>query len=247
VYKGASVQRGFEKPFATVTYERRRSSHNEDGMKSEEYKKAFGLSESNTTDPKKALELALDIRKFEIELYWKRATYFWAFIAIALAGYGSILAAKEIRCDEKGEALLTASCLGLVFSVAWYFVNRASKLWQENWEKHVDLLEDEVIGPLYKTVLNDDDIRFWRLWGPYPFSVSKLNQILSMFVVLLFLLLVASTLWKCTCIGWSTGPFAISMVVLTVVAVVTLSWKGQTKPLDKAGRVRATKRETKIV
>jgi hypothetical protein len=68
-----------------------------------------------------------------------------------------------------------------------------------------------------------------------------------MFVVLLFLLLVASALWKCICIGWSTGPFAISMVVLTVAAIVTLSWKGQTKPPEKAGRVRATKRETKIV
>ena len=30
-----------------------------------------------------ALEHALDIRKFEIELYWKRAAYVWAFIAAA--------------------------------------------------------------------------------------------------------------------------------------------------------------------
>jgi hypothetical protein len=245
--QGALVPRGFEQPFATATEERRRFSPDEDEMTSEEYKKAFGLSESYAKDPKKALEFALDIRKFEIELYWKRATYFWAFIAIALAGFGSVLAAKGIPCDEKGEALLTASCLGLVFSVAWYFVNRASKLWQENWEKHVDLLEDEVIGPLYKTVMNDDDIRFWRLWGPFPFSVSKLNQILSMFVVLLFLLLVASALWKCICIGWSTGPFAISMVILTIAAIVTLSWKGKTTQPGKVGRVRAIKRVTKIV
>ena len=34
-----------------------------------------------------ALAYALDIRKFEIELYWKRATYYWAFIAAAFAGY----------------------------------------------------------------------------------------------------------------------------------------------------------------
>ena len=31
----------------------------------------------------RALAYALDIRKFEIELYWKRGTYFWAFIAAA--------------------------------------------------------------------------------------------------------------------------------------------------------------------
>ena len=135
-------------------------------MTSEEYKRAFGLSELNRKNPEKALEFALDIRKFEIELYWKRATYFWAFIAISLAGFGSLLAAKEIRCDEKGEALLTASCLGLVFSVAWYFVNRASKLWQENWEKHVDLLEDEVIGPLYKTVCSLEMHLYWMVHRP---------------------------------------------------------------------------------
>jgi len=38
----------------------------------------------------KALNLALDIRKFEIELYWKRATYFWTFIGAALAGYALV-------------------------------------------------------------------------------------------------------------------------------------------------------------
>jgi tRNA A-37 threonylcarbamoyl transferase component Bud32 len=36
---------------------------------------------------KEALKQALDIRKFEIDLYWKRATYFWAFIAVSFAGY----------------------------------------------------------------------------------------------------------------------------------------------------------------
>jgi hypothetical protein len=35
-----------------------------------------------------ALERAHDIRKLEIDLYWKRATYFWAFQLIALTGAG---------------------------------------------------------------------------------------------------------------------------------------------------------------
>lgn len=45
------------------------------------------------TDPNQALasalDRALDSRKFEIELYWKRATYFWAFLAVTLAGYSA--------------------------------------------------------------------------------------------------------------------------------------------------------------
>jgi len=31
---------------------------------------------------KEAYNVALDIRKFEIDLYWKRATYFWGFLVI---------------------------------------------------------------------------------------------------------------------------------------------------------------------
>lgn len=36
---------------------------------------------------KDALKNILDIRKFEIDLYWKRATYFWTFIGATLGGY----------------------------------------------------------------------------------------------------------------------------------------------------------------
>src|SRR5690554_7502176 len=74
------------------------------------------------------------------------------------------------------------SCLGVVFSFAWFCVNRGSKYWQENWEKHVDVLEDEVTGPLYKVVLSRnphaskaDKFRN-LLTGPSPLSVSKINQ-----------------------------------------------------------------------
>jgi hypothetical protein len=223
---------------------------NKNLMTSDDYKKAFGLSKLPKVDRERALNLALEIRKFEIELYWKRATYFWAFIAVALAGYVTVLVAKGLSDAEKGQALLTASCLGIVFSVAWYFVNRASKFWQENWEKHVDLLEDAEIGPIYKTVLSDEDLRFWHLFKPYRFSVSKLNQILSLFVVLLFSLLTAATLWRYFHFGCPRDffdVFATAMVILTVGAVGTLYKKGQTDAINKPEHVHAERRTTEIV
>ena len=61
----------------------------------------------------KALQLALDIRKFEIELYWKRATYFWTFIAAALAAFGAIQASS---IENKTDLSVILSCLGIVFS-----------------------------------------------------------------------------------------------------------------------------------
>jgi hypothetical protein len=146
------------------------------------------------TKADKALELALEIREFEIKLYWKRATYYWAFLAVAFGGYLAVFGAKDLLPEEKANALLIISCLGVIFSLAWYFVNRGSKFWVENWEKHVDLLEDAINGPLYKTILNKANMRWWKPTDPWPFSVTKINQILGLFVTLLFLMLAINTL-----------------------------------------------------
>ena len=146
----------------------------------------------------KALQYALDTRKFEIELYWKRATYFWTFIAATLAGYGAIQTSTQISTKEYLSVAL--SCLGVLFSFAWHCVNRGSKQWQENWENHVDMLEDDVIGPLFKTVLSrrPAESRIERLTnilaGPWPLSVSKINQIISIYVVILWLVLLDRSL-----------------------------------------------------
>jgi hypothetical protein len=198
----------------------------------------------------RALDRALDIRKFEIDLYWKRATYFWAFLAVTLAGYFTLRAAN-IADEIKGDALLIVSCLGVVFSVTWYFVNRASKFWQENWENHVNLLEGKVIGPLYETVLGDADIRFWKLSGPYPFSVSKLNQILSLSVLGLFVLLMVTTLLRYYCCAWPPNVLAVVTVILTAFAVWCLYWKGRTRwwelpPEQRVNRVLAHRLTTKL-
>ena len=104
-------------------------------------------SEFSGEKAKKALDQVLDIRKFEIELYWKRATYFWTFIAAALAGF---IAVQASSATNKHDLSVIISCLGIVFSVGWLCVNRGSKHWQENWENHLDMLEDEELGPLYK-------------------------------------------------------------------------------------------------
>lgn len=130
----------------------------------------------------KRLEKILDIRKFEIDLYWKRAAYFWTFIAASLTGYGLTVTAKVVN-----EAIIKFQfliiCFGIVFSFAWFLVNKGSKFWQENWEKHLDMTEDSVIGPLYKTTISKKE--YSALWNPtsaYAISVSKINQILSLFV-----------------------------------------------------------------
>lgn len=140
-----------------------------------------------------ALGRAQDIRKFEIDLYWKRATYFWTFIGATFAGF---LAIQASAAQNKQDLSVILSCLGIAFSFAWLCVNRGSKFWQENWEKHVDILEDVITGPLYKVVLSrnlDDYTKFERVrdWitGPSALSVSKINQLISLYVFILWVLL----------------------------------------------------------
>ena len=145
-----------------------------------------------------ALEHALDIRKFEIDLYWKRATYFWTFIGAALAGF---VAVQSLDGENQKNLSVILSCLGSVFSYAWILVNRGSKFWQENWEKHVDLLEDSEIGPLYKTVLHRNDHQGLKekalhfATGSSYISVSKINHIVSLYMFLLWFVLVIYSLW----------------------------------------------------
>jgi hypothetical protein len=168
---------------------------------------------------REALAHALDIRKFEIETYWKRATYFWALIAVSFGGFFALASRETIGAFLVG-------CLGLLFSVGWYLVNRGSGSWQRNWEAHVDLLEDEVMGPLHKTLINRKKQPFGDLAGPYPFSPSRINNILSLCVVISWVLLLILL-----CLRAPDTPenvFAISfLIVLTAIATTSLIFHGR--------------------
>ena len=138
----------------------------------------------------KAFDRAHDIRKFEIELYWKRTTYFWAFIAASFAGYFAILTSKEFPYQE--QYLFLIESIGFIFSLGWYFVNRASKHWQLNWEKIINSLESDITGNLMKTHIENNN-SFWNLTLSYHFSVSRINQIISLFITIIWLFLMFFT------------------------------------------------------
>ncbi len=53
------------------------------------------------TKAKVAFEKAWEIRNFEIEMYWKRASYFWAFIASAFVGYFALVSSSNYRLQDR--------------------------------------------------------------------------------------------------------------------------------------------------
>jgi hypothetical protein len=162
------------------------------------YRKNFGLGDDDRSNvAEKALEIALDIRKFEISLYWQRAAYFWTFIAFAFGGYFAILSTDLDALPDKRFIAFMIACVGLVFNWAWCLVNKGSKYWQENWENHVYMLEDDVVGPLFKTRLErPPGAPFVEriVTGPASFSVSKINQWVSCFTFCIWIALIVANL-----------------------------------------------------
>lgn len=184
-------------------------------------------------DDKKKLENAYEqaakIREFEINLYWKRAGYFWAFIVSIYTAFFSVQ--KEFYYDKlcgftHGTLpLLVLSALGFFFCLAWLCSSYASKHWQENWEDHIDLLENEVTGPLYK---------IYRAGN--SFSVSKVNIVAGWVVCICSAgLLVFEIVEFCKKLHMLNFLFFIVLLAFVVfgVSAFIVCIKGNTENLGK--------------
>ena len=150
--------------------------------KKEDYLKLFPDDDRNENEKIRytALKEAQEIRKFEIDLYWRRTGFFWAFITII---YTALFAVLCKYVENKAYNFLvpiitTLSGLGFFFSIAWHMVNKGSKFWQKNWESHVSLLETSEIGPLYDVYLNPKGklIDRFHPTKAFDFSVTKINM-----------------------------------------------------------------------
>src|SRR4029077_3033597 len=100
----------------------------------EQYFRALGLNPGKKRDESKiakALERAHELRKFEIENYWKRATYVWAYQAVAFAALGFLFKDGKIPVLE---FVAVPAGLGAVTALAGWLTARGSKFWQQNWE-----------------------------------------------------------------------------------------------------------------
>lgn len=152
------------------------------------YFEALGLLTPKGIDrarAERAFERALAVRDFEIELYWKRAAYFWGFQA-AFLGTIAVLLTGGVK---ESWAPLVGCLVALVaagISGEWAAMSRGAKFWQDNWERHVDLLEPWFTGALYRTYPA-------RRRLPRPPSVSRINanaiNLLIIFWAALYLVL----------------------------------------------------------
>ncbi len=152
-----------------------------------------------------AFEKAHEIRKFEIELYWKRTTYFWAFIAFSFGAYIAVVSSENKEFIDRENYAFIITCIGFIFSLSWYLVNRASKNWQNYWEKVIESLEDDFTGAFMKRQIENNN-KWYELTLLYRYSVSRVNQIVSLFVAIVWLLLMGFSAYQI----FSTSAFSLS-------------------------------------
>jgi hypothetical protein len=146
-----------------------------------EYFGLLGLDPASEADAKLregALRRAYELRTFEIEHYWKRATYFWAFQVAIFAAFGLLKPDNSLHWDPLPVAV---AALGVLTATANMLSAKGSKFWQANWEAHIDMLEDEFEGRLHKTIK--------LTGGKASYSVSRLNLVLTHCFVVFWILM----------------------------------------------------------
>lgn len=161
-----------------------------------------------------ALKIALETRTLEINLYWKRSTYFVAFISVVFIGFYNV--------DGKEQLLKTLLAgLGFLLSVLWYAANRASKFWQENWEAHIKELSIKLGIPIFGIIKKPEHA--WReMLSNYPYSVSKINQMISILISIAWIFILIPEVY--ISLGVSTSCCKLLTVIITLIVCSTLSW-----------------------
>lgn len=188
----------------------------------EKYYASFGIEKKGSIftvlDPEKvkaAYEKAWENRNYEIDKFWSRALYFWGFIAATFVAYTAIITNENAQIIESSDTSIEICllALGIIFSFAWVLVIKGSKQWQENWEKHIDYLEDFVSGSIYKTIFYN---------GKRYYSVSKMSEYVAKTVLIVWGILFSQTLYK---IGLENLDFIVTSSVILMLVMIAIMLK----------------------
>ena len=127
-------------------------------------------------------EKVLELRKFEIENFWKRALFFWGTIALIYVGYTKI--------DNQNPYFIIIPLIGFLFNLIFSLSIRGSKYWQEHYENLATQYEIGMNFILFRHKNTEDFLGNKFIYSkPHRFSVSKLAMLLADLSLIVWLLL----------------------------------------------------------
>lgn len=128
-------------------------------------------------------EKVLELRKFEIENFWKRAIFFWGTIALIYVAF--------FRLPITSSYIIIVPLIGLLFNIIFSLSIRGSKYWQEHYEELATFYEHSMDFVLFN---HENSTKLlgtkpFVLSKPHRFSVSKLAMLLADLSVIVWVLL----------------------------------------------------------
>jgi hypothetical protein len=168
----------------------------------------------------KRLDYAIQLFQNEVGRVWQRSLAFWGFFAAAFVAYGAFI-------DKHNLIALVIACFGLVSSVCWTLVNRASRRSQEFWVRKVDSLELDALGiKILKSTPNiERKTGLNRLWNGARYSTTQIMIALSDATAIVWVSLIyrsSISFFRGTPSEWSGAAIAVLLGTLLYVLAIAL-------------------------
>ncbi|GHV74649.1 hypothetical protein AGMMS49940_19510 [Spirochaetia bacterium] len=130
-------------------------------------------------------------RNFELSHLWQRSIFLTAFLLLCFTGYGHVVIKIISTCSPNMSLILYElasgiALIGIIFSIIWIMMAKASKAWYEVYEKAICKIENEPelgvsemfdeykMGKLVKLEIEETDANIFTN-NPGQYSPSKLN------------------------------------------------------------------------
>ena len=184
-------------------------------------------------------------RDFEISNLWQRSIFLSAFLLLCFSGYGIIIKyilenSENIIMHELASFL---SIVGMVFSILWVMMGKASKAWYEFYEHQICTIEKETdlgIKEDYQMgngIYNSDTCTidsniFTRNAGNY--SPSKINifighicMIIWMLTFIIHMCIIGYKMFPNLCSIDKIHPFIFSFLTILFIVVIFTAIKNK--------------------
>ena len=177
-------------------------------------------------EPEKAkllFEIANKARAEEAELFWKRANYFWLFVAANLATYGLLWRVDDGAAGQVVTSFwhyrMIVAALGLVGTFCWVLANLGSRWIFHKWLTIVRLVEGRMTDlPLYrvendeKTSIRNDEPQW------HQFSSTRLAVFFGWIMCVVWGVLVVSEMLDVNSLFSDKVSFGLCALLAAVVA-----------------------------
>lgn len=174
------------------------------------------------------------LRDFEIKNLWQRSIFLAGFIGLFFTGYGKTI---NKMLENNGDFIewlnliaLAICLLGFVFSILWTMMAKGSKAWYEVYERKIELFEDDNnISKNYRyCIKNNENVKPKKMdsclfsTNAGPFSVSKINILIGVLLIIIWTFLFIFHLIYLSCILYSSkccDSIIFCIIILCLFAI----------------------------